>query len=139
MPRVMATAGNWTVGFSAASHQRYNPNINVVISESRNSTLQNDCPNAGEGSAEMGEWLSIFGPLIAARLNKAAPGADLNEVDIFNVMAMCPFETVETENTSPLFCRLFTDDDFRAFEYDGDVEKYYKTGLVFDMIWTRID
>ncbi|KAL6310054.1 histidine phosphatase superfamily [Sparassis latifolia] len=128
MPRVMATAGNWTVGFSAASHQRYNPNVNVVISESRNSTLQNDCPNAGEGSAEMGEWLSIFGPLIAARLNKAAPGADLNEMDIFNVMAMFPFETLATENTSPLFCRLFTDDDFRAFEYDGDVEKYYKTG-----------
>lgn len=32
-PRVISTAANWTVGFAAASHQRYQPYLNQIISE----------------------------------------------------------------------------------------------------------
>ena len=42
---------------------------------------------------------------------------------------MCPFESVAKEVLSP-FCALFDDEDFRAFEYYVDLEKYYKTGYV---------
>ena len=42
-------------------------------------------------------------------------------------MAMCPFESVAKEALGP-FCTLFSEDEFRAFEYRGDLEKYYKTG-----------
>ena len=44
-------------------------------------------------------------------------------------MAMCPFDSVAKETLSP-FCTMFTEEDFRAFEYYGDLEKYYKTGYV---------
>ncbi|KAH9948287.1 acid phosphatase [Amylocystis lapponica] len=113
--RVVQTAGNWTVGDQE------------LISYQVNSTLNNYCPNAGSGEAHMDKWLSIFAPPIKARLNKAAPGAHLTNTDVFNLLAMCPFETVATEAPSA-FCALFTKDDFRAFEYHGDIEKYYKTG-----------
>ncbi|KAI0671267.1 acid phosphatase [Trametes maxima] len=126
-PRVIATATNWTVGFAAASHQRYQPYLNVIISEEYNNTLNNDCPNAGDGSRETGIWLSHFAPPLAARLLEGAPGATLNDTDVYALLAMCPFESVAVEALSP-FCAMFTEDDFRAFEYYGDLEKYYRTG-----------
>ncbi|KAI0350156.1 phosphoglycerate mutase-like protein [Trametes cingulata] len=126
-PRVVSTATNWTVGFAAASHQRYQPYLNVIISEEYNNTLNNDCPSASDGSPEMDIWLSVFAPPIAERLRRGAPGANLTDTDVFNLLAMCPFETVAKETMSP-FCAMFTEDDFRAFEYHGDLEKYYKTG-----------
>ena len=72
-------------------------------------------------------WLKAFAPPIAKRLEEAAPGSSLSDQDVFNVMAMCPFESVAKERISE-FCLLFTDDEFKQFEYHGDVEKYYKTG-----------
>ncbi|EIW52336.1 acid phosphatase [Trametes versicolor FP-101664 SS1] len=126
-PRVISTATNWTVGFAAASHQRYQPYLNQIISEEYNNTLNNDCPNANNGSHEMGIWMSHFAPPITKRLLKGAPGVNLTNVDVFNLLAMCPFESVAKEALSP-FCSMFTEDDFRAFEYTGDLEKYYRTG-----------
>ncbi|CDO72281.1 hypothetical protein BN946_scf184970.g133 [Trametes cinnabarina] len=114
-------------GFAAASHQRYQPYLNVIISEEYNNTLNNDCPNAGDGTREMEIWRSAFAPPIAKRLSRGAPGAELTNDDVFNLMAMCPFESVAKETMSP-FCAMFTEDEFRAFEYHGDLEKYYKTG-----------
>ncbi|OBZ71577.1 3-phytase A [Grifola frondosa] len=125
--RVISTATNWTVGFAAASRQRYNPALNVILSEEVNNTLNNDCPNAGDGSRQTGEWVATFAPPHTTRLNKAAPGANLTDMDVYYLLAMCPFETVAKETASP-FCDLFTKNDFRAFEYFGDLEKYYKTG-----------
>ncbi|KAH9849480.1 acid phosphatase [Lenzites betulinus] len=126
-PRVISTATNWTVGFAAASHQRYQPYLNVIISEEYNNTLNNDCPNAGNGTRETGIWVSHFAPPIAKRLLKGAPGAALTNTDVFGLLAMCPFESVALETMSP-FCSMFSQDDFRAFEYYGDLEKYYRTG-----------
>lgn len=116
-----------------------------------NSTLNNDCPSAGGGTEEMNTWLHQFVPPIIKRLTKAAPGVNLSEEDVFSLMAMCPFESMakarvdliqglkesgtyegnsflaKQKARSP-FCNLFTKDEWRAFEFHGDVEKYYKTG-----------
>lgn len=73
--------------------------------------------------------MSDFAPPITKRLLKGAPGVNLTNVDVFNLLAMCPFESVAKEALSP-FCSMFTEDDFRAFEYTGDLEKYYRTGYV---------
>ncbi|KAH9919169.1 acid phosphatase [Epithele typhae] len=126
-PRVMSTATNWTVGFAVGSHQRVQPYLNVALSEDVNNTLNQDCPSAPDGSFETSIWLSIFGAALAARLNALAPGANLNATHVFGLLAMCPFESVALEEESA-FCRLFTEEDFRNFEYFGDLEKYYRTG-----------
>lgn len=52
-------------------------------------------------------------------------------------MAMCPFESMAKQRTSD-FCSLFIDEEFKQFEYHGDVEKYYKTGYVFVRIIEKI-
>ncbi|KAI0952759.1 hypothetical protein AcW1_007157 [Taiwanofungus camphoratus] len=75
----------------------------------------------------MDKWLSIFAPPVAKRLKKAALGADLRNADVFNLLAMFLFESLAAERASA-FCRPFTEDDFCAFDYHGDLEKYYKTG-----------
>ena len=92
-----------------------------------NNTLNQDCPAAPDGTRETSIWLSVFAPRAAERLTRAAPGVQLNATHIFGLLAMCPFESVAREMPSP-FCTLFDAEDFAAFEYYGDLEKYYRTG-----------
>lgn len=126
-PRVFYSAGNWSTGFAAASGFKFNPGVAISLPESQNNTLKENCPNSPQGRKQKDEWLSVFAPPIAKRLNKAAPGTNLTDDDIFNLMCMCPFESTAKERASK-FCKLFTKKEFEAFEYHGDVEKYYKTG-----------
>ena len=58
-----------------------------------------------------------------ARLNHDGPGAKLNNIMHIFACSRC----VAKETLSPFFA-LFTEADFRAFEYYGDLEKYYRTG-----------
>jgi len=87
------------------------------------------CPNAGSSDNETNIWTSIYGQPIADRLNSQAPGANLTAADISNLIPLCAFETVAKETPSP-FCLLFSPEDFSQFEYFGDLDKYYGTGLV---------
>ena len=88
------------------------------------------CPNAGNADEQTHHWQSIFAPSIVDRINQAAPGANLMDVDIPYLMMLCPFETVAKETRSQ-FCDLFTQDEFEAFEYYGDLNKFYGFGYVF--------
>ena len=124
-------------GFAAASRNRYHPHLNAILPEDANSTLKQDCPNAPDGSAQTNAWLSVFAPRLVERLSEAAPGAELNASLVFDLMAMCPFESVAKagegkgkEGEGSRFCALFDEEEFRDFEYHGDVEKYYKDGCV---------
>ncbi|KAH9931261.1 histidine phosphatase superfamily [Fomitopsis serialis] len=134
--RVVDTAGNWTQGFADSSHGKVKPVVDLLLSEKVNDTLDNNCPNASEAEEEMATWLHQFAPPIAKRLRKAAPGANVSEDDTFGLMAMCPFESIANANAEPhlkknahsKFCNLFAEDEWPAFEYHGDIEKYYKTG-----------
>lgn len=114
-------------GFSVASNHHIHPAVDQILSESVNNTLYNDCPNASQAEEEKNTWLSVFAPPIIARLRKAAPKANITELDVHNLMALCPFESLGLGKKSP-FCGLFSEKEFREFEYFGDVEKYYKTG-----------
>lgn len=114
-------------GFAAASQHQFNPTIDQVLSEQVNNTLNDDCPNAQDGTKEKNEWLFVFAPSIVKRLQKSAKGTKLTQDDVHRLLALCPFETIAHERPSP-FCDLFTNKEFRYLEYFGDVEKYYKTG-----------
>ncbi|GAW07716.1 phosphoglycerate mutase-like protein [Lentinula edodes] len=72
-------------------------------------------------------WIAIYTPSIVQRLNNAAPGANLSSNDVFNLMTLCAFESVATESISD-WCRLFDEDEWKAFEYEMDLDKYYGTG-----------
>jgi len=91
------------------------------------------CPNADSSDAQKTIWTSIFGGLVADRLNLQAPGANLTSADISNLIPLCAFETLATEVPSP-FCSLFSAQEFAHFEYFSDLDKYYGTGCVF-VLW----
>ncbi|KAL1717371.1 histidine phosphatase superfamily [Schizophyllum commune] len=126
--RVIDTATNWTAGFSAASNGAYNPVLNLIISEELNDTLDDAmCPNVGDSDAQTDEWTTIYAAPIAERLNNNAVGANLSTTNVYNLMSLCPFDTLANETPSP-FCDLFTEDEFDGFAYVGDLDKYYGTG-----------
>ena len=84
------------------------------------------CPVAAKSRDEMKAFINIAVQPIADRLNSAAPGANLNPQDAYAIMQLCPFETV-AEKISP-FCFLFSKQDFKIYEYAGDLERYYNIG-----------
>ncbi|KAJ7731158.1 phytase [Mycena maculata] len=138
MSRVVETAKNWTAGFAAASRGLYSPQLDVIMSEEGNDTLQDhNCPNAASSHREMKQWLDVWAPPITARLNAWAPGANLVDEDIHGLTMLCAFHTVALvpygyHDGSPLpfspFCTFFTPAEFEAFEYSSDLDKYYSTG-----------
>jgi hypothetical protein len=131
--RVVDSATNWTAGFSAASDGRYTPVLDLIISETGNDNLDNAmCPNVGDSDSQVKEWLSVSTTAVLARLNNDAPGANLGPKDAYNLLALCPLETVAKEKLSP-FCRIFADEEFGIFEYAGDLDKYYGTGYGQDL------
>jgi len=85
------------------------------------------CPNAETSDPQTGAWQDTFGPAVAARLNKVAPGANLINADIPPLISLCPFHTLAKEIISP-WCNAFNLEDFQNFEYFGDLDKYYGTG-----------
>jgi hypothetical protein len=87
------------------------------------------CPAAGNSSAQTSQWLQTAALSSAARINAAAPGADFKPEDVYNIMTLCPFETVAKETLSR-WCELFERDEWEVFEYAGDIDKYYNTGYV---------
>jgi len=84
------------------------------------------CPNAVSGN-ESATWMNIFAPPITARLNGAAPGANLTDEDTVNLMDLCPFHSIIANTRSP-FCELFSAQEFADYEYFYDLDKFYGTG-----------
>ncbi|KAJ7217169.1 acid phosphatase [Mycena pura] len=129
--RVVDSANNWTAGFSAASHHIYNPSVSVILDEAGNDTLENHmCPNSGTSDVQSAQWLAVYAPAITARLNSWAPGADLTDRETYGLLSLCAFHTVASvtpDSLSP-FCALFSQAEFRAFDYSADLDKYYNTG-----------
>ncbi|KIJ13340.1 hypothetical protein PAXINDRAFT_170615 [Paxillus involutus ATCC 200175] len=128
--RVIDSAANWTTGFAVSSGHVYLPKVSVIISEAEgaNNTLDDSmCPNAHSIKEQAYVWRDSFTAAIVDRINKAVPGADLDNADIAELMPLCAFETLYHGTASP-FCGLFTVEEWQAREYYSDILKYYKTG-----------
>lgn len=85
------------------------------------------CPALAKSNKEMKAFIDLAVQPIADRLNSAAPGANLDPQDAYAIMHLCPFETIVKEKTSS-FCSLFSKEDFKIYEYAGDLQKFYITG-----------
>ncbi|KAF5357554.1 hypothetical protein D9757_012363 [Collybiopsis confluens] len=125
--RVVKSATNWTYGFSAASSLRFNPVLSVILDESANDTLHDTCNNIGNSDNQTETWIDIYTPPIVKRLNDAAPGANITSDDVFSLMTLCAFESVATEAVSD-WCGLFDEGEWKSFEYEMDLDKYYGNG-----------
>ncbi|KAF8523950.1 phosphoglycerate mutase-like protein, partial [Hysterangium stoloniferum] len=127
-PRVISSATNWTAGFVHANGGHFIPAAPIILNEAANDTLDdNMCPDAGSSDPQTTTWQDTFGPAVVARLNAAAPGSNLSNADIPNLISLCAFDSLAKETPSP-WCRVFDANDFASFEYFGDLDKYYGTG-----------
>ena len=94
-----------------------------------NDTLDNGmCKDVGSSDPQSNQWLATFAPPLTARLNAAAPGANLTDTETYSLLSMCPFDTLAHEQRSP-FCALYAElAGGPGFSYTGDLDKYYGTG-----------
>lgn len=138
--RVVESAQNWTQGFHTSliqddpSKPDGYPYPMLVIPETKgsNNTLSHGlCTSFEDGSDPTGEdaqnsWMEIFAPPIAARLMDNLPGTNFTIEDTVYMMDLCPFNTIASDRgkISP-FCALFTESEWRAYDYYQSLGKYY--------------
>ncbi|KAI9459513.1 hypothetical protein BJY52DRAFT_1186478 [Lactarius psammicola] len=132
-----------TTGFNAVSHHAIKVGVELVLPESVQhiSLWVSVHPlTALHGKSHTGCALILvkvmrrmrdgppyMRPPITGRLNSAVPGVNLTEEDSYNIMSLYTFHSQAVVVPS-LICGLFTSEEFRGFEYFGDVDKFYDNG-----------
>jgi hypothetical protein len=85
------------------------------FSQSNDTLDDNNCDSAPDLSSYETTWLGIFAAEATARLNAAAPGANLTTADTLNFMQLCGFDS-EYSGVLSEFCPLFTETEWNEFE-----------------------
>ncbi|GAA5874128.1 hypothetical protein JCM8547_008381 [Rhodosporidiobolus lusitaniae] len=127
--RVVDSAGNWTEAVYARKGKRTWP-LPAVIDNTAgsNDTLDdNNCDSAPDLSSYETTWLATYAAVATARLNSAAPGANLTTADTLNFQQLCGFDS-EYHGVLSQWCGLFTKEEWEGMEYYYDLDKYYGTG-----------
>ncbi|CAK7273597.1 hypothetical protein SEPCBS119000_005742 [Sporothrix epigloea] len=156
--RVVLSAIHWIQGFQAARRSdRAVPNKHsdsetkhiVLLPEAAgfNNTLSYNglCKkfSAHAGTVAQQTFADTFVPAITARLNRGLPGANVSDTETIYLMDLCPFETIADEKIegasttqavvgggrrlSP-FCHLFTEAEWRDYDYYQTLGKWYGFG-----------
>lgn len=138
--RVILSAHNFTQGLYAAQGKSAVKPIKGILvvpeEEGYNNTMNGrQCPAFEEGSAaQIGhdmqdKWTEEWVPPIMNRLNKKLPGANLSIAETIYMMDLCPFNTVASpEGKHSDFCRLFSEDEWRSYDYYESLDKWYGHG-----------
>ncbi|KDN41990.1 hypothetical protein RSAG8_07035, partial [Rhizoctonia solani AG-8 WAC10335] len=92
------------------------------------------CPNYVDtsGANQTTIWDNIYLPPILKRLQKYIKGVNITTSDISIMPYLCGFETQITGKLSP-FCDIFTESEFKQYEYRQDLRYYYGTGPGTDL------
>lgn len=139
--RIQTSARAWAAGFfgiygddpARTSVPDISKLYNLVLQEEAdgmNSTLASyySCPNANNktyvvGSELVSQWVNVYLAETQIRLQKLLPGfKNVTTFDAFYMQNLCAFETAAFGN-SP-FCALFTETEWRGFEYTFDLNFY---------------
>ncbi|KAF7557336.1 hypothetical protein G7046_g6063 [Stylonectria norvegica] len=138
--RVIESAKNFTQGLYESQGKtgtdQYDKILVIPESPEINKTLNHgNCPAFDSGPAsEVGhknqyKWKAVFVPAILERLNRKLPGANLIIPDVIDLMDLCPYHTVNTPDlTLSDFCRLYTEEEWREYDYYESLDKWYGFG-----------
>ncbi|KAE9961418.1 hypothetical protein BLS_002137 [Venturia inaequalis] len=138
--RVVDSAYNWTLGYQQAVHgaKKFGKSGSALAIEiipegaNYNNTLSIDnCPafSSALGDAAQNKWIKIFVPNITARINTDLPKANLSNSAIISLMDLCAFNTVASpEGKISDFCYLFSDTEWKDYDYYQSLGKYYGNG-----------
>ncbi|KAG6041680.1 hypothetical protein E4U41_002954 [Claviceps citrina] len=135
--RVIRSAERFVLGFYKARGQdggQYLTDILVIPErEGYNNPLDHGNCKAFEDAPKTGgqknAWRKVWATAVMERLNKKLPGAKLNLEETIYMMDLCPFNTVASPKAkaSP-FCRLFSKQEWEAYEYYETLDKWYAYG-----------
>ncbi|KAG8946055.1 hypothetical protein FRC03_001515, partial [Tulasnella sp. 419] len=125
--------------FSVRKTDLVDPNLLIAVGPDMNNTLSVKSCKATKYEGTEKKWLSVYGPPIAERLNKAfglpSEGSEhegrflkLDETDVVLLMSLCGFETALKNGVKSPWCDVFTEEEWEANEYFYDVMKYYRDG-----------
>lgn len=132
--RVVDTAKHFSKGFFSDS-KNLNASINVIElpeeGDPMNSlTPQNDCDHTfeemeGDYTKQATEYRNSAIPQIVEKVKKFTK-ADLNVTDVYNLMALCPYEITSVGDSD--FCRIFSEEDWKIYDYFNSLNTYYSSG-----------
>ena len=139
--RVVDSAERFSQGFhiaklaaGTANDSTYPYDI-LTISEDKgsNNTLNHGLCAKFEASTlsriSQNKFLSTFIPNLTIRLNTDLSNANLTDEESISLMDLCPFETVTAANGRPSpFCKLFTEKEWKQYDYYQTLGKYYGYG-----------
>lgn len=138
--RVLQTATSFMHGFLGANAPTHGSIIAVTSKEIPasigNSLAPSDmCPNFKDesGGDHIKTWNAIWQPDVQQRLQGLIDG-DLNLTlsDVNLMPYLCGFESQITGRLSP-FCDIFTDEEFKMYQYSNDLRYYYGIGPGTDL------
>ncbi|PYH91212.1 multiple inositol polyphosphate phosphatase [Aspergillus ellipticus CBS 707.79] len=131
--RILESARWWLSGFfsNIGANSSYPQYDLVIIPEGSgyNNTLSGSCTEAtypGDDSAE--EFLSIYTKPTISRLSQYFPSDfNLTWYDILALQNLCPYEYAVLGSSS--FCGLFTESEWKSYEYQLDLQFYGDYGF----------
>ncbi|KAJ6444253.1 histidine acid phosphatase [Purpureocillium lavendulum] len=139
-PRVIMSAQNFTHAYYQAQGKDSDGPVTkiLVLPETKgfnNSLNHGTCaafetgPWSNLGREKEDTWRAIWAAPIMERLNHKLPGVNFTLQDTVYMMDLCPYGTVNTPDaTKSDFCRLFTQEEWRGYDYYGSLEKWYSYG-----------
>lgn len=138
--RVLQTATSFMHGFLGANAPTHGSIIAVTSKEIPasigNSLAPSDmCPNFKDesGGDHIKEWNAIWQPQVQERLQGLIDGGlNLTLSDVNLMPYLCGFESQITGRLSP-FCDIFTDEEYKMYQYSNDLRYYYGIGPGTDL------
>ncbi|BGP43558.1 hypothetical protein JCM10449v2_007599 [Rhodotorula kratochvilovae] len=127
--RMHASALNFAAGFWGIPYEEQYHQLVTIEWPGYNNTLAPymTCTNANRldltrGLTKMAEWSRVYLDGARKRLQSQVEGVTLSHRDLFNMQLLCAYELVALGGSA--FCPLFTEDEWRGFEYAHDIEFY---------------
>lgn len=135
--RMQNSLANFAVGFFGVPEYLTSYHEEIIIESSGfNNTLApwENCPNANNEISDVsgypsGNWTQIYLNQTTARLQQYLAGLNLTADDVYAMQQLCAYETVALGYSS--FCDLFTEEEWRGFEYSIDLSFWYGDGPGF--------
>lgn len=78
------------------------------------------------GRSQLTSFTATYLPVIRARFREQNPSIEFTDREVYIMQEICGFETL-ARGTSP-WCKAFSHEDWRNFEYARDVGHYYRAG-----------
>ncbi|KAH8929993.1 phosphoglycerate mutase-like protein [Atractiella rhizophila] len=131
--RMLKSALNFAAGFWGIPFEEQYDQLAMIEAPGFNCTLApyKTCGHATDRVSKLyerplQEWIGIYLKDARNRLQSMTEGMEWTTQDVFDAQTVCPYEVVALGASS--FCSIFTEEEWRGFDYAWDIYFWYATG-----------